>query len=272
MATSPASIPAERAPVTIRTIGKADLDDALRQGYDDFMAKRGDIVMVGILYPLIGLVAALVTYGNSVLPLLFPLMGGLSIMGPLVSAGFYELARRRETGEDDSWINFFGFWNQSNFWDLLAVGALLIAVFAFWMIAALAIHNAFLGAIGNETPMEFLTEVLTTPAGWGMIVVGNLVGLGFAILVLALSFVSLPMIVDGRAGIGRGLRVSVRAFNRNRVPVLRWGLRVAVIMFLGALPLLLGLVVAIPVLGYATWHLYTKVIDRDSLPVEFGRS
>jgi len=257
--------PEIREPAPVRRIGKEDLDAALREGYQDFLSKRGDLIFAGLLYPLVGLLAAAFSLNGASLPLLFPLVAGLSLLGPLVSSGFYELARRREVGEDSSWLHFFDMRKAANFSDLMFVGVILLAIFAAWMVAAVAIHGVFLGAMLPRTPGDFLTEVLTTPQGWAMILVGNIAGLFFAVLVLATSFVSLPMIVDRNVGFGRALRTSVRAYQANRVMSLRWGLRVAILLVIGSIPLFLGLAVVLPVLGYATWHLYTRLVDRSAL-------
>ena len=36
---------------------------------------------------------------------------------------------------------------------------------------------------------------------------------------------------------------------------------------LGSIPLFVGLAVVLPWLGYATWHLYTHVVDRSALEI-----
>jgi uncharacterized membrane protein len=95
-----------------------------------------------------------------------------------------------------------------------------------------------------------------------MIAVGNLVGLGFAVVVLAISVVSFPMLVDQPVGIGVAMRTSVRVALKNPVTVAVWGLLVVGLLVLGALPALVGLAVVFPVLGYATWHLYTRAVVR----------
>src|SRR3546814_13961098 len=84
----------------------ADLRWALREGWNDFRSMRGDILFAALLYPLIGLIAAAITFDTRLLPLFFPLVAGLSILGPIVSSGFYELARRREEGIEANWTHF----------------------------------------------------------------------------------------------------------------------------------------------------------------------
>lgn len=50
--------------------------------------------------------------------------------------------------------------------------------------------------------------------------------------------------------------------------MLRWGITVAILLVLGSLPAFIGLAFVLPWLGYSTWHLYTKVVDRSTLPRE----
>lgn len=95
-----------------------------------------------------------------------------------------------------------------------------------------------------------------------MMIVGNLVGLGFAIIVLAISVVSFPMLVDRPVGMGVAMRTSVRVAWKSPVTVAVWGLIVVGLLMLASLPALIGLAVALPVLGYATWHLYTRAVVR----------
>ena len=91
---------------------------------------------------------------------------------------------------------------------------------------------------------------------------GNLIGAVFAAIVLALSLVSFPMAVDGRAGPMQAMALSVEACAKNPRAVAQWGLTVAALLVLGSIPLFVGLAVVLPVLGYATWRLYTRLIVR----------
>src|SRR3546814_3560388 len=85
--TVPAASSARAAPV--RTITRQDLRISLRDGWADFMTMRGDLIFLGLLYPLIGVVAATVTLGGTLLPLFFPIAAGISLLGPIVAIGFY---------------------------------------------------------------------------------------------------------------------------------------------------------------------------------------
>ena len=46
---------------------------------------------------------------------------------------------------------------------------------------------------------------------------------------------------------------------------------VALALVLGSIPLFLGLIVVMPVLGHATWHLYRRVVAAVEEPCPSGR-
>ena len=264
MASLPVASPMRDIPV--RTITEHDLTQSLRDGYRDFLDKRGDLVFVGLLYPLIGFIAALAALGGSILPLLFPMLAGLSLLGPLVSTGFYQLAKRREDGLESSWWHFFDVFKSPSREGILLVGIMLMVIFGAWLISAGITNAAFFGTKAPASVGMLLTEALTTPRGWAMILIGNAIGAVFAVIVLATSVVSLPLLIDKRIDAATAVRTSLRAFNASRTLLLRWGLRVGILLVIGAVPVMLGLAFVLPVLGYATWHLYTRLIDRSGLP------
>src|SRR5882757_4141299 len=101
---------------------------------------------------------------------------------------------------------------------------------------------------------------MTTPAGWKLIILGNGIRLLFAILVLAISVVSFPMLIDRKVDALTAVQTSVRAVIANPVTMAVWGLIVAALLAIGSLPLFVGLAVIMPVLGHATWHLYRKTV------------
>eukprot|EP01035_Chromulina_nebulosa_P034975 gene34974-46992_t len=257
---------ADAAAPAVRTIGFADLQDALRLGWDDFKAVPSHAIMLCIIYPFIGLVIARLVLGYSILPLLFPLAAGFALIGPFAALGLYELSRRRETGEELSAWHATEVLRSPSLGAMLALGVLLLVLFAVWIASAQAIYVA---AFGNAPAAEipgFVSQVLTTRAGWELIVVGCGVGLLFAMVALCVSVVSFPLMLDRHAGVVDAMTTSARAVARNPGPMAAWGLIVAALLVLGSLPFFLGLAVVIPVLGHATWHLYRKLIMPDDTP------
>lgn len=250
---------AETAP-EVRRIGIADLRLALSRGVDDFLAIPTQLLFLGLIYPLIGLVAARAAWGGSVLPLLYPMVAGLSLMGPVAALGLYELSRRREAGETVSWVDSFRVLRSPAIGTMAVLGLVLAAVFVAWLYAAHAIWAATLGPVAPESPGAFAQVLFDTPEGWRLILLGNLVGFGFAVLVLATTVVSFPMLLDRDTSLGTAIGTSVRACARNPGPMALWGLLVAALLLLGSIPAFVGLAVVMPVLGHATWHLYRRVV------------
>ena len=256
--------------IPVRTLSSSDLKLSLREGWKDFMSMRGDLIFVGLLYPLIGVVTAAVALGTNFMQLFFPIAAGISLLGPIVAVGFYELARREEAGLHSNWSHFFDVVKRPSADGLAPLAALLILIFALWMATAQGLYALLWGMTGM-TPLDsvgaFLSRLFTTSEGWALIIIGNLVGAAFAVLVLAISVVSLPMLVDCNVEARTAVGTSIRAFRANKGMMIRWGLTVGVLLVLGSIPLFVGLAVVLPWLGYATWHLYTHVIDRSGLEI-----
>ncbi|HEY2757237.1 MAG TPA: DUF2189 domain-containing protein [Pseudolabrys sp.] len=248
----------------IRSIGLADIKTALGRGVDDFYAMPTHAIFLCIVYPIIGLVLARLAFGYSTLPLLYPLISGFALVGPFASLGLYEMSRRRELGEDVSISHAFEVLHSSSIGAITALSLLLFVIFLIWLGVANAIYIADFGYAPPLSIEQFMRDVLTTPAGWNLIIVGNGVGLLFAIAVLAIGAFSFPLLVDRDVGAAVALSTSVRAVLKNPGTMAAWGLIVAVLLLIGSIPLFLGLTVVMPILGHATWHLYRLTIDAES--------
>jgi len=140
----------------------------------------------------------------------------------------------------------------------------LMAVFLAWMFAASLIYNVTLGPQPPASLGGFVSDVLTTGPGWAMVILGMGVGAAFAAMVLALRLTAFPMLIDRRAGVMVAVLTSLRVVQENPRVSVTWGMIVAVAMLLGTLPLFLGLVIVLPVLGHATWHLYRAAVPGEA--------
>ena len=257
---------AQSAAPEIRRIGFADLKDALRLGARDFQAMPTHAIFLCLIYPIVGLLTARLAFGYSILPLLYPLATGFALVGPVAGLGLYELSRRREAGLENSMSHAFDVLRSSSIGGIVAIALLLTLIFALWMATANAIYIADFGFAPPASPQAFLHNVFTTGTGWHLIVVGNAVGLLFAILVLTISVVSFPLLLDRDVGAALALATSIRAVAKNPLTMALWGLIVAVLLFVGSLPLFIGLTIVVPILGHATWHLYRKLVVADDSP------
>jgi uncharacterized membrane protein len=251
------------AQLTVNRIGFADLKRALAQGVDDFYAMPTHAMFLCVIYPMVGLLLARMAFGYAVLPLLYPLGSGFALIGPLAALGLYELSRRRETGMPASAAHVLDVVRSSSIGAIIALGLLLLAIFVLWIAIANALYIADFGYATPKSIGGFLRDVFTTPAGWHLIVVGNAIGFVFAVVVLTISAVSFPLLLDRDVGAAVALLTSIRAVLKNPLTMAAWGAIVAALLLIGSLPFFLGLTVIMPVLGHATWHLYRKLVVSD---------
>jgi uncharacterized membrane protein len=247
----------------VRHITPADLLQALARGLNDFSAMPSHAVFLCLIYPLLGLWLISLTSGYSMLPLAFPLAAGFALVGPLAAIGLYELSRRREAGLDTTSSHAFEVLRSPSLGAIVVLGVLLMAIFLIWLAVAEAIYVANFGYAAPASIYHFIEDVLTTTPGWRLIVVGTGVGFVFAALVLTISAISFPLLLDRDVGAAVALFTSIRVVVANPLTMALWGLIVAALLVIGSLPLFLGLTVVMPVLGHATWHLYRKAVEPD---------
>ncbi len=249
-----------RAPAIVRELTLADLGACLRAGWQDFLAYRTDVLFLCAIYPLAGLVIARAAVTQDVLPLVFPLLAGFALVGPFLAAGLYEMSRRRETGATLSWFDAFGIFASPAFGAVATLGLIMTALFVAWLGVALGLYHLLFGYPAYASPGEFLRDIMTSARGWSLILVGGGIGFLFAIVALGTSAVSFPLLIDRDIRITDAVATSWMVLRRNPTVMLSWGLIVATLLVLGMIPLLLGLIVVMPVLGHATWHLYRRAV------------
>jgi uncharacterized membrane protein len=244
----------------IRRITLGDVREALRRGYEDFLAMPSHALFLVIIYPVIGLLLGFTTANADLVPLFFPLAAGFALLGPVAAIGLYEMSRRRERNQEVSASHALAVTRSPAFPAVIELASLLAVLFVAWLIAAMVIFRVTIGSAPTGGLFAFIGDVLSTPAGWALIVIGNAVGFAFALAAFALGAVSFPMLLDRNVGLRTAVSTSVRAIRANPGPMAAWGLTIAVLMALGSLPFFIGLAVVLPVLGHATWHMYRALV------------
>lgn len=245
-------------PPDVRTIHLSDLRASLAEGIDDFRAHPTHYVFLCAIYPVVGLLLWYFAVGYNVLHLVFPLIAGFALLGPLAGCGLYEISRRRERGERVSWLDALGVFGRPSIAGIIALGVGFLLMFVFWMAIADLLYRLLLpppGSAGN-----FLSLVFATGHGWLLIVFGNLIGFLFAVAALALGVFSFPMMVDRNVSVETAVLTSLRAAAANPGVIAVWGLIVAFLLVLGSIPVLVGLAIVLPILSHATWHLYRRTV------------
>lgn len=246
--------------VRVRRIGVTDVFDALRLGIDDFMAKPSHYVFLVVIYPIVGLTLFVWASGNNALQLIYPLVTGFALLGPFAAIGLYEISRRRELGLDASWIHVIGLWKSPSLLAITQIATLLVVLFLVWLYTA---QLLYLWLYETRVPTSFtalLLDIVSTRKGWILILLGNGIGLLFALVALCTTVVAFPLLLEREVSAKIAIKTSATAVIGNPVPMSLWGLIVGVVLVLGSLPFLTGLAIALPVLGHSTWHLYRKVV------------
>jgi uncharacterized membrane protein len=252
---------ARAADPVVRMIGLDDLRDAVAKGIDDFRAMPTHVIFLAVIYPLVGLFLARMTFGYDVLPILFPLVAGFALIGPFAAVGLYELSRRREQGIDVGWEHAFGLLQSPSLDGIAVVGIVLMGLFLAWLACAMWLYQALFGTASPDSLGQFLADIATTPRGWILVVAGHAIGFLFAALVLTIGAVSFPLLLDRDVGPLVAMRTSARVVLRNPLVMAAWGLFVAAALIVGSLTLFVGLAIIMPVLAHASWHLYRKAVE-----------
>ncbi len=234
--------------------------ESLRLGYRDFLKKPSHFVFLIIIYPVVGVALFMWASGRNELYLLLPMMSGFALIGPVAAVGLYEMSRRIESDLDTDWRHSRAVLLSPAMPAIIILGIMLLGLFLAWIYVAEMLYGFLYGPAFPESVVVFFLEVMTTSKGWTMIVIGNGIGFVFALVALSTTVVAFPLLLDRDTGAITAVKTSVRAVQVNPVPMLLWGAIVAAGLFLGVLTGMAGLIVALPVFGHATWHLYRRVV------------
>lgn len=256
MSESIADIP-EAGPTQVRKLEIADLRAALNAGVADFKAAPAFGLFFALIYVLGGL-GLWFGLGAAGQPVWFIFIAaGFPLFAPFAAIGLYEVSRRREAGEPLDWGPVLGALKGRGDGQLALMSVGVLLVFGFWIILARGIFAIFMAqsGIGFEN-----LGALATGSGVMMLLVGSAVGGIVALVLFSITVVSLPMLLDREVDFVTAMITSVEAVRSNPQVMLRWAATIAAVMIVAMIPAFLGLFIALPVLGHATWHLYRRVI------------
>ncbi|WP_120077193.1 DUF2189 domain-containing protein [Aurantiacibacter odishensis] len=251
-----ATHPANAAPIVADKLTAADLRAALSAGLRDFLACPLYGLFFGAIYVVTGLAVAYALFWRGEAGWLVPVTAGFPLIAPFAAVGLYEVSRRRELGEPIGWGSVFGALRGRGDEQLLMMGGFVFVAFSFWVIIAHAIFSIFMAeSMGGESLAVFQTQ-----AGLWMLAVGTAVGALLAWGFYCITVISLPMLVDRDVDFITAIIASIRVVRANTGVMLAWAMIIAASLFAAMIPLFIGLLIVLPVLGHATWHLYRRTI------------
>ena len=252
------SISGKTDPV-VRPIAVADIAEALGQGLRDFQAMPLYGLMFGALYAAGGILIVLSLTAFGMVYLAYPIAAGFALIGPFVAIGLYEMSRRRENGEPVALADIWSTVRSRT--ELGWMAFVTLFVFVIWMYQVRLLIALILGINASfSSVQQFITVVLTTNEGLLFLAIGNAVGAALSLILFSLTVVSFPLLLDRDVDFVTAMVTSVRAVVTSPVPMIGWAAVIVVVLIVSAIPYFLGLVVTLPVLGHATWHLYRRIV------------
>ncbi|MEM8555248.1 MAG: DUF2189 domain-containing protein [Pseudomonadota bacterium] len=256
--TNPAGLPLG-AP-ELRTVTQADIKTALEKGWADFKAAPQFGLFFGAFYTIGGLVMYWITQSTGQSYWLILAALGFPLIGPFAAVGLYEVSRRLETGEALDWGGVLGVMRRESGRQIPSLAVLVMGVFLVWVFLA---HMMFALFMGKMTMVNVFSsfEIFATTNGITFLIVGSAVGAGLAMLLFSLTVFGMPMLLDREVDYITAITTSFEEVMRNQATMLTWGAVVAGALIAAMLPFFLGLLVVMPVLGHATWHLYRTALS-----------
>ncbi|MEO8317358.1 MAG: DUF2189 domain-containing protein [Bradyrhizobium sp.] len=243
----------------VRSISAADIAEAVGEGLRDFQALPLYGLAFGALYAAGGIAILLCLTAFGMVYLVYPLAAGFAMLGPFVAVGLYEVSRRRESGQP---VSIGAIWAAiRSHGEIGWMAFVTLFVFVVWMYQVRLLIALLLGLHASfGTLHEFITVVLTTNEGLLFLAIGNAVGAALSLILFSLTVVSFPLLLDRDVDFVTAMITSVRAVVASPLPMIGWAALIVVLLAVSAMPYFLGLVVTLPVLGHATWHLYRRII------------
>lgn len=247
------------APVTVaKDLKTSDLRAALGAGWSDFKAFPVYGLFFAAIFVAAGWYIAYILYTQSAVVWLIPTVAGFPLLAPFVAVGLYEVSRQREAGLPVGWGAVLGAVRGRGDEQVIMMGGLVFLGFTFWISVAHAVFAVFMAesGVGTESLAMF-----TTGAGMAMLAVGGAIGAAIALTFYAVTVISLPMLVDRNVDFLTAIIVSLATVRSNTAVMVGWALVISALLFAAMLAAFLGLLVALPVLGHATWHLYRRAVS-----------
>lgn len=249
---------ARPAKPVLNPVSAENIRASLAEGIADFRAAPIHGMFFGLIFSLIGILIAFILVVSASSTWVLPLAAGFPLIGPFAAIGLYEVSRRLDSGEPLDWQAILGAVGRSGRTQLPSYAFVVLFIYMIWVYLAHLIFALSFG-ISALTNVSSSFSLLLTAPGLTMLFFGTVIGGAIALLLYAISVISVPMMVDRDIDIVTAMIASVKCVISNRA-MLGWALVIACTIAAAMIPLFLGMIVVFPILGHASWHLYRKAV------------
>ncbi|MDH5446583.1 MAG: DUF2189 domain-containing protein [Gammaproteobacteria bacterium] len=221
----------------------------LKKGWQDFRRAPWHSLTYGAIFSAIGWLLVLFSQISESYFLL-GLFISLLIIGPALAFGLYDISQQLEQGKQPSFrherkkaINEMGH-------ELMLALMLSLVFLAMLILTSLVVNistSSWQSGVSAAIPMSDTTFFI--------------VALVFAGVLFCANSFALPMILDLDINADTAMTSSLHAVWKNRSAIALWALLVLGLSAVGFVTGLIGFVIIVPVLGYATWHAYRETIN-----------
>lgn len=255
------AVAAAQPRLTVNRLTIADVRSAMADGWADFLDHRQFGLFFGAIYALGGIFIVVVLTFYHLPWMIIPAAIGFPLIGPFVAVGLYEISRRRQLGLPVTrraiLAEVFRQRERQLSWMAFAV----LFIFWIWIYQVRLLLALFLGFKIPASLSAFAVVVTTTPEGMLFLAVGTLVGAILSIALFSVTVVSMPLLLDHDIDFVTAMITSVRAVAENPLPMLAFGMIAGALTLVALIPAFAGLLIVLPLLGHATWHLYRRTIS-----------
>lgn len=238
------------------------ITDSLLAGLRDFRRAPSFGLIFSAFYVAGGLVLAAVAFASGQEWWLIPFVLGFPLIAPFAAVGLYEVSRRIEVGEPLDWPSVAGVVFAQKDRQIPSMAMVILLLFMFWVFVAHTVFAIFMG-VSALTNITSSPELLLHGQGLWMLLFGSIIGAGFAAVLFSFTVVGLPLLLEREVDFVTAIITSVKAVLLNPGPMFSWAMTIATILFAAIVPFFLGLFIALPVLGHATWHMYRRLMPDD---------
>ncbi|WP_057464173.1 DUF2189 domain-containing protein [Pseudovibrio sp. POLY-S9] len=245
----------------VRQVTLEDITSSLKLGILDFVKTPVIGLTFGAFFVVGGVLVTLLSFWVDMSYISYPLACGFLLLGPFAALGLYEVSRRLQAGETPRMSGLFTLMWEQRRGEIAWMAFVVIFIQFLWMFKVHLLLALFLGMQGYGTFLQFAQTIFETSDGLLFLLAGHLVGAFFAMLLFAVSVVSFPMLLDTEVDFVTAMITSFKVVTGSPVIMVGWGLLITATLMASMIPMFVGLLVTLPVLGHTTWHLYKRVVS-----------